>query len=363
MNAIVEQKKQTPSQEFRDQLQKMDNELASALPPHIPVERFMRIVLTAVNADGGLLNADRRSLFAAAMKAAQDGLLPDGRDGAFVIYNSKVKIKDEQGREKDIWINKVQWMPMVGGILKKIRNSGDLKTIAAHVAYSKDKFVYILGDDEKIEHEPSMDADRGEPIAAYAIAKTKDGGIYREVMSVSDVEEVRAVSKAAKSGPWVSWWGEMAKKTVLRRLAKRLPMSTDLDDLIRRDDELYDFNGKGNGEGQVQRLFKPVRNPLSDENQIEHDAGDDAPADTAKTYQSAPPADGTTAGSNTNSTIAADASPVSGAQADPEKQTEAPASGSATDQAPADGDDFPGDRPSTAATKAAGRKFIKNLAE
>jgi hypothetical protein len=66
----------------------------------------------------------------------------------------------------------------------------------------------------------------------------------------------------------------------------------------------------------------------------------------------------------TNQPIAADASPGSGAQADPEKQTEAPASGSATDQASqGDGADFPGDRPSTAATKAAGRKFIKNLAE
>jgi hypothetical protein len=108
---------------------------------------------------------------------------------------------------------------------------------------------------------------------------------------------------------------------------------------------------------------KVVANPLSD----------DAPAEPAKADQSSPAADApknaTPAASGapaqsttTNSPIAADASPVSGAQADPEKQTEAPASGSATDQAPAD-DDFPGDRPSTAATKAAGRKFIKNLVE
>jgi hypothetical protein len=56
-------------------------------------------------------------------------------------------------------------------------------------------------------------------------------------MTVEDVEKVRAVSKAANSGPWVGWWDQMAKKTVIRRLAKVLPQSSDLDDFLRRGDE------------------------------------------------------------------------------------------------------------------------------
>ncbi len=63
----------------------------------------------------------------------------------------------------------------------------------------------------------------------------KDGGVYREIMTVADVEKVRAISRAKDSGPWTVWWDEMARKTVLRRLSKRLPMSSDLDDLIHRD--------------------------------------------------------------------------------------------------------------------------------
>ncbi|MFN3891952.1 MAG: recombinase RecT [Beijerinckiaceae bacterium] len=245
MNAITKPEQKSPVQEFRGQFDKMSGEIAAALPPHIPVERFMRVVLTAVNSNPDLLRADRRSLFEAAMKAAQDGLLPDGRDGAFVMFKDKA-----------------QWMPMVGGILKKVRNSGELLTISAQVAYEKDRFVYVLGDDEKIEHEPHMDGDRGKPRLAYAIARTKDGGIYREIMTVSEIEKVRAVSRAAKNGPWVSWWEEMAKKTVIRRLAKRLPMSSDLDDLIRRDDELYDFN-KNAGAQQAERMFGPMAERLS----------------------------------------------------------------------------------------------------
>ncbi|KAB2762800.1 recombinase RecT [Brucella anthropi] len=240
MNAIAKtEKTTTPAEDFRNQWIKQESEVAVALPPHIPVERFMRVVMTAVGGNADLMNADRRSLFESAMKAAQDGLLPDGRDGALVIFNAKVKEDN-----KDVWIKKVQWMPMVGGILKKIRNSGELLSLSAYVVYENDEFQYTLGDEETIVHRPCLDSNRGDAKLVYAIAKTKDGGIYREIMTLKDVEKVRAVSKTGKFGPWADWWDEMAKKTVIRRLAKRLPMSSDLDDLIRRDDELYDFSGR-----------------------------------------------------------------------------------------------------------------------
>lgn len=236
------------------------DDFQAALPPHIPVERFMRVVQTAIASNPDLGQADRRSLWESTMKAAQDGLLPDGRDAAFVIFNAKEKGPNG----KDHWIKKVQFMPMVGGILKKIRNSGELLSIAAHVVYTNDTFSYALGDDERIEHTPCLDEDRGTPQLVYAIAKTKDGGVYREVMTVKDVEKVRNVSRAKDSGPWKTWWDEMAKKTVIRRLAKRLPMSTDLDDLMRRDDDLYDFSGqRADGAPPLGRPRSSLRQLLS----------------------------------------------------------------------------------------------------
>jgi recombination protein RecT len=125
--------------------------------------------------------------------------------------------------------------------LKKIRNSGELASISAHVAYDKDQFEYELGDNENIVHKPFLGEDRGKPVAVYAVAKTKDGAIYREVMSVSDVEKVRAASRAGKFGPWVDWWDEMAKKTVIRRMAKRLPSSADVDSVLANDLEASGF--------------------------------------------------------------------------------------------------------------------------
>ena len=165
----------TPIEAMRGTLVKMSSEFQAALPPQIPVEKFIRTTLTAVQMNPDLLGADRRSLLGAAMKAAQDGLLLDGREAAPVIFRTKDGPK-------------VQYMPMVGGILKKIRNSGELASISAQVAYENNQFEYTLGDEEHISHKPFLGADRGRPLAVYAIAKTKDGAIYREVMSVSDVD-------------------------------------------------------------------------------------------------------------------------------------------------------------------------------
>ena len=75
-------------------------------------------------------------------------------------------------------------MSMVGGILKKVRNSGELSSITAQIVYENDEFnYYIDADGEHISHRPNMFGDRGKRIGAYALAKTKDGAIYVEVMT------------------------------------------------------------------------------------------------------------------------------------------------------------------------------------
>lgn len=232
----------SPIEGFRQTLTSMEKEFAVALPPQIPVGKFVRTVITTVQMNPQLLECDRRSLFATAMKAAQDGLLLDGREAAPVVFRTK------NGPM-------VQYMPMIGGLLKKLRNSGELLSIAAYTVHEHDTFDYELGDEERITHKPRLDGDRGRVIAAYAVAKTKDGGIYREVMSLDEIEKVRNVSRAKDAGPWASWYEEMARKTVLRRLMKRLPSSTDIDQMIEHDNENYDLK-------QVKPAEAPV-NPMA----------------------------------------------------------------------------------------------------
>lgn len=201
---------------IRENLTAMAPEFKAALPAHVPVEKFTRVAMTAIQNNPDLVNADRRSLFGAIVRLAQDGLIPDGREAALVMFG-----------------NKAQAMPMIAGVLKKIRQSGDVAKISAQVVYENDQFVVRYGFDEDVEHiPPSLDKPRGKPIGAYATAVLKDGSQLLEVMSLEEIEKVRAVSRSGKNGPWAQWWGEMARKTVMRRLSKRLPMSTDLEEQI-----------------------------------------------------------------------------------------------------------------------------------
>lgn len=218
-------------EKFEDQLTVYTPQIKAALPSHIPVDRFKRVLITAVNQQPDLVKADRRSLFNACVKAANDGLYPDGREAALVIFNKKNK---DTGQ----WDQAVQYMPMIAGVRKRMRNSGEVKSSEAHVIYEKDQFSYELGDSPKILHRPLVLGDRGKPIGAYAVINLTNGEVLREVMSFAEIEQARAVSRAKDSGPWVTWWGEMARKTVLRRCAKAAPMSADLDDLMKRDDEI-----------------------------------------------------------------------------------------------------------------------------
>lgn len=234
---------------FELELADYEPQLVAALPGHISVDRFKRTVVTAINQNPDLARADRRSLFTACVRAAQDGLLPDGRDAALVVYNTKNK---KTGQFDKL----VQYLPMVQGIIRRMRNSGELASIVAYVVHEKDEFVYQLGDDPKIVHNPAL-LDRGKPIGVYAVARLTNGEVQREVMSVADVEKVRAVSRSKDKGPWVDWWEEMARKTVIRRLSKRLPNSSDIDEMMRREDEQY-FTGEDRSEARVA-VARPTR--------------------------------------------------------------------------------------------------------
>lgn len=233
---VPQTKALAPIDELRGSVAKMEGQFKLALPKHIPVERFVRIVQTAIAGSPDLIQADRTSLFAAAMKAAQDGLLPDGRESAIVTFNTNVGTK-----QSPKWIKKAQFMPMVAGILKKMRNSGELAMITSNVIFKNDEFKYWVDQDgEHLTHTPNLFEERGDRIGVYSFAKTKDGAVYIEVMTAAQVMDIKNASKSKDSGPWAGpFEDEMWRKSSIKRLSKRMPMSTDLEMTIRADDELF----------------------------------------------------------------------------------------------------------------------------
>lgn len=254
---------------IRQNLEVMAPELKAALPAHVSVEKFSRVAMTAIQSNPDLINADRRSLFGAVVRLAQDGLLPDGREAALVIFNTKNKSGG--------WDKKVQAMPMIAGVLKKVRQSGDVSKVNAQTVHENDHFVVSYGFDEDIEHSPpALDKPRGNIIGAYATAVLKDGSRLLEVMSLEEIQKVRNVSKAKDRGPWVDWFGEMARKTVMRRLSKRLPMSTDLEDeVFSRDETLAHTETRP----ELAVIDGGAAEPVSRLDQLEHHIEETAPDD------------------------------------------------------------------------------------
>ncbi|OPX89079.1 MAG: recombination and repair protein RecT [Pelotomaculum sp. PtaB.Bin104] len=213
-------------EEFKTSLTKMGEELKAVLPSTIEPNKFINVVLIAVQKNPGLLKCNRASLYNACRTCAQDGLIPDGKEAALVKFGETA-----------------QYMPMVYGILKKVRNSGELKNITAQVVYEKDSFEFWVDDNgEHVLHKPLMSGPRGKPTHTYAVAKTKEDGTYVEVLTEEQIQDVKKVSKA-NTGPWTGPFAdEMRRKTAIRRLSKRLPMSTDVEQVMYRDDEMYDLD-------------------------------------------------------------------------------------------------------------------------
>lgn len=245
-----------PVDELRGSVAKMEGQFKLALPKHIPVDRFIRVIQTAAATSPDLVQADRTSFFAACMKAAQDGLLPDGKESAIVTFNTNVG-----GKGNPKWIKKAQFMPMVAGILKKMRNSGELAMITSNVIYKNDDFKYWVDQNgEQLTHVPNLFADRGDRLGVYAMAKTKDGANYIEVLTAKQVDDVKQASKSKDSGPWAGpFEDEMWRKSAIKRLSKRMPMSTDLEMTINSDEELFTPPAPQPEENDVTPAPKPVK--------------------------------------------------------------------------------------------------------
>lgn len=209
----------TPVQQFRKVLEgSMRSEVAKQLPKGVDPDRFIRTAITTVQMQPELLEANRSSLFAACMQAAKDGLLPDGREATIQIYNTKV------GNE---WVKQAQYMPMVGGLIKKMYAAG-VQKIDGVAVYEKDEFIYELGDEPKITHKPYWGSqDRGQVMAAYAIVKLENGEVKREVMGRGDIDKVREASKSSNGPGWTNWYDQFAIKAVLKRVYKQVPGRND----------------------------------------------------------------------------------------------------------------------------------------
>lgn len=286
-------KDRNPLVVFKDNFKRLVEAKELALPSNVSEGAFRNAAVIAVQDNPSLLQADQQSLFKSIRKAAAAGLVPDGREGALVTFKTKNK-------ETNRFVDAVQFMPMVFGLIKMARRSGTVTDIRAHLVYQAEvdagQFTYVIGDDESLHHEPILFGERGAPVAAYAIAKLTDGTIVREFMSADEIDVVRKAGSSQRVyrkgekpvvsdqplGIWRDWAPEMWKKTVIRRLTKRLDLSSEDIRHIQEDDDfvaLRDVTPDPPAQGKFSQKAMDARDEVAIDSEVE-DAEEVEPANT-----------------------------------------------------------------------------------
>lgn len=240
-------KQLTPIGQICQTLDKMQSTFVDDLKgTGISEVRFLATAKIAVQTHADrdrLAKADRQSLYLSIRRAASDGLMPDGREAALVVYGDKV-----------------QYQPMVQGLFKLAFNSGEIDNIGAYVVYSNDTFTYRAGIDTLPSHEANWFSDRGDPIGIWAFVKLKSGNVIGPVMLTKErIDRIATRSKMAvnydpkKGKDWEEFW----KKAIIRNILKYAPRSSALDRALEADTDEFELNESGAYE-------TPEQAPVSD---------------------------------------------------------------------------------------------------
>lgn len=140
------------------------------------------------------------------------------------------------------------------GLIDLAIQSGSIMWAQADLVHASDAFT-LNGFDKPPTHSFNpFSKERGEVVGAYVVVKTHSGDYLTDCMSVDDINAIKNRSesvKAGKSSPWDTDYGEMAKKTVVKRAYKYWPKSDRLDMAI------HHLNTDG-GEGLATSAPKAV---------------------------------------------------------------------------------------------------------
>lgn len=197
-------------------------QIAAALPKHMSADRMARVALTTINKTPKLAQCTQESFFAALMTCSQLGLEPDGRLAHLIPYGTQCQLIIDYK-----------------GLVDLAYRSKEVLSIHADVIYEGDEFEYDLGQVKK--HTPwswrkDKPENKGKLLGAYCIVKMQ-GAEKHEVMSLDEIEAIKKRSKSSTSGPWMTDFNEMAKKTVFKRASKWIPLSPEVRDAAAADDD------------------------------------------------------------------------------------------------------------------------------
>jgi len=176
------------------------------------------------------------------------------------------------------------------GMMDLVRRSREIVGVPkARLVYENDLFDLKFTDEgDKFEHTPHYlrkdgnFPDPGQLLMGYLYVQYKGGGSDIFPMSLAEINKHRKRSKAADSGPWVTDFEAMAKKTLVRANFSYLPMSIDDQELVaERDGAVARLDLGKLEQGTIDVEFSEVK----DEEPVESAAAPVPPEPEAETAE------------------------------------------------------------------------------
>ncbi|MBL4707091.1 MAG: recombinase RecT [Flavobacteriales bacterium] len=160
-----------------------------------------------------MLDLDRRSLYSSVLKAAEVGLELNSMLGHAYLVPYK---------------STITFIPGYKGLMDLARRGGDIQSFSVQEVRENDEFYVDFGKEGlPFSHRPRLTGERGEATFFWCLARFKDGSFHWDFMGVEDIKKIQNGSASARSSysPWKTHFVEMAKKTIVRRVCKMLPVS------------------------------------------------------------------------------------------------------------------------------------------
>ena len=229
---LISQTSKAPTRPMMDIIIDHQEMIADFLPDHVDAEKFFLIANGILRGSMSLRECldtkkDVQGFLGSLKQAAMDGLMPDGKREAAIIPYSGVPT----------------YVRMYHGMMKMMRQSGEILDINTGLVCENDKFDFCRGTENYVRHKQAFTA-RGKKISAWCVIRTKDGGEYFDIMGRDEIIQIKNAARA-KNGPWgnAAHEGQMWRKTILRRTSNLAPLSTDMQNsFAKEDEENYNFD-------------------------------------------------------------------------------------------------------------------------
>ncbi|MCR1166765.1 recombinase RecT [Clostridium botulinum] len=203
---------------------------AKALPKGFNKTRFLQNCMSVLQDTRDIEKCTSTTIARTMLKGAFLGLDFFNKECYAIPYGNKLNFQsDYKGEIK----------------LAKKYSINPIKDIYAKVVREEDEFTEeIINGQQTINFKPKS-FNNNEIIGTFAVCLFKDGSMIYETMSKEDIENVRQnFSKAKNSAAWTKTYGEMCKKTVLRRLCKLIELDFDSIEQQKTYEETSDFEVK-----------------------------------------------------------------------------------------------------------------------